>query len=267
MNEAGLPQKWRRRYFNAKSDQCIGNDNLGVNNRVNNNKNHRISLKNMSGSFVVLLVGIAASFVIFIVELILLRKEKRQQPKVASKIPIIMVKPVKNLKVNNPPATPSDNGNKIQVLIHPLIEVKGAKPSTPPVGNGSKIVAVNLRPPIDKKKIEKAKPPSNLNRSPVVRKPAIGETKIENAKPEPPPPAEKGKVIKVAGIVPILADKEDKNYLVPSPTFNNPKINGKDEAKKEANVVIVTEQAKIDEQQKEKQAKVEHPVAPNLNKK
>ena len=96
-----------------------------------------------------------------------------------------MVKPVKNLKVNNPPATPSDNGNKIQVLIHPLTEVKGAKPSTPPVGNGSKVVAVNLRPPIDKKKIEKAKPPSNLNRSPVVRKPAIGETKIENAKPEP----------------------------------------------------------------------------------
>ena len=60
-----------------------------------------------------------------------------------------------------------------------------------------------------------------MNRSPVVRKPAIGETKIENAKPEPPPPpAEKGKVIKVAGIVPILADKEDKNKPLSSFTNN-----------------------------------------------
>ena len=233
MNEAGLPQKWRRRFFNAKSDQCIGNNNLVVNKA--NNKNHRISLKNMSGSFVVLLVGIATSFVIFIVELILLRKEKRNQPKVVDKLRIIVVKPAVNSvkAINNPPAPLSDNGVKIQVPNQPLqvITAKRAPPAPPAAAeNAKKIIRLNRRPPIaDKIKTEKVKPE--------------------------PTAADKGKaVIKVVG-------------SASSPGKKGLKMNVEGETKKEVNVVIV--QAKIEEQQKEKQQQtnVEHPAVNITNPK
>ena len=72
MNEAGLPEKWRSRFRKGKN-RCTGKKEKTKPQSRHQSANHRISLKDMSGSFVVLLVGISFSIAIFIIELILRR--------------------------------------------------------------------------------------------------------------------------------------------------------------------------------------------------
>jgi hypothetical protein len=62
--------KWRL-YFENGGNRCVGND-ADKNGRK---KDYRLTLNNMSGSFVVLLVGIFCSVVVFIIESILQRRE------------------------------------------------------------------------------------------------------------------------------------------------------------------------------------------------
>ena len=62
MNEAGLLDKWRSRFRKGKG-RCVGekkDDSL-----------HRISLKNLSGAFVVFCVGIVSAVLVFVAELII----------------------------------------------------------------------------------------------------------------------------------------------------------------------------------------------------
>ena len=72
MNEAGLPEKWRSRFRTGKN-RCTGKKEKTKPQSRHQSANHRISLKDMSGSFVVLLVGISFLIAIFIIELILRR--------------------------------------------------------------------------------------------------------------------------------------------------------------------------------------------------
>lgn len=73
MNEAGLSTKWRLR-FERDGNRCVGNDDADKNAKERRN-NQRITLSNMSGSFVILLVGLLFSVTVFIVELIFRRRE------------------------------------------------------------------------------------------------------------------------------------------------------------------------------------------------
>ena len=68
MNDAGLPEKWRLR-FQRDGNRCEKNDGK------EKKRNQRITLKNISGSFVVILVGMFSSVVVFIIELIRRRRE------------------------------------------------------------------------------------------------------------------------------------------------------------------------------------------------
>jgi len=68
MNAEGLPEKWRL-LFQRNGNRCERGDGK------EKKRDQRITLKNMSGSFVVLVVGIFFSLLVFIVELILRRRE------------------------------------------------------------------------------------------------------------------------------------------------------------------------------------------------
>ena len=65
MNEAGLLNKWRILFRTGKG-RCVGKEKK-------EESLHRISLKNLSGSFVVYLVGIVSAVFVFIVEMIIYR--------------------------------------------------------------------------------------------------------------------------------------------------------------------------------------------------
>jgi len=69
MNEARLPEKWRLQ-FEKGDNRCVGNV-AAVKDEKRKKRDQRITLKNISGSFVVLLVGIFSSFVAFIIERVL----------------------------------------------------------------------------------------------------------------------------------------------------------------------------------------------------
>ena len=69
MNDAGLPEKWRLR-FQRDGNRCEKNDGK------EKKRNQRITLKNISGSFVVILVGMFSSVFVFIIELILRRRRE-----------------------------------------------------------------------------------------------------------------------------------------------------------------------------------------------
>ena len=76
MNEAGLLEKWRRR-FQLAGNRCVGNDGAERDGKANKKRDQqRIALNNMSGSFVVILVGMFSSVVVFIIELILRRRRE-----------------------------------------------------------------------------------------------------------------------------------------------------------------------------------------------
>ena len=68
MNAEGLPEKWRRR-FQKDGNRCEKDR------KEKKKRDQRITLFNMSGSFVVLLVGIVVSVVVYIIEFILLRRQ------------------------------------------------------------------------------------------------------------------------------------------------------------------------------------------------
>jgi len=72
VNEAGLTEKWRRR-FQRDGNRCIGNEK--EKGRKTKKHDQRITLKNMSGSFVILVVGIFSSVIVFLTELIIRRRE------------------------------------------------------------------------------------------------------------------------------------------------------------------------------------------------
>ena len=69
MNAEGLPEKWRRLF------QRDGNLCEKYRKKKKKKCEQQITLKNMSGSFVVLLVGMFSSVVVFIIELILRCRE------------------------------------------------------------------------------------------------------------------------------------------------------------------------------------------------
>ena len=93
MNEAGLPEKWRSR-FRKGNGRCTGKESR------DQSANHRITLKNMSGSFVVFLVGISFSITVFIIELILRRHNNNL--KVVHIQPVAAARPV--AKKSTPPS-------------------------------------------------------------------------------------------------------------------------------------------------------------------
>ena len=68
MNDVGLPEKWRL-LFQRDGNRCEKNGGK------EKKRDQRITLKNISGSFVVLVVGIFFSLLVFIVELVLRRCE------------------------------------------------------------------------------------------------------------------------------------------------------------------------------------------------
>ena len=67
MNAEGLPEKWRL-LFQRNGNRCEKDDGK-------NKRDQRITLKNISGSFVVLVVGMFSSLLAFIVELLFRRRE------------------------------------------------------------------------------------------------------------------------------------------------------------------------------------------------
>ena len=91
--------------------------------------NGRITLKHMSGSFVVLLVGIVAVLVIFVVELILCPTFYPQGSNLINVIPLVIVKPV-NEEAKSPAATVINGGNKVGVSNLPASKVEKANPDT-----------------------------------------------------------------------------------------------------------------------------------------
>ena len=132
MNEAGLPEKWRSR-FRKGNGRCTGKkEKKKPQSRHHQSANHRITLQNLSGSFVVLLVGISFSIAVFIIELILRRRNNNsrvvhiQPPPVAAPAVVNKSSPpavkqndpvrVARRRINNP------KNSKIQpLLIRPVI--------------------------------------------------------------------------------------------------------------------------------------------------
>jgi len=88
MNEAGLPDKWRKQ-FQTNSGHCLTNGGTKQNKKAGK-KDQSITLKNLSGSFVVLLVGIFFSIILFIIELIIYHRKS-----------VVAVLPVPNMKTDS----------------------------------------------------------------------------------------------------------------------------------------------------------------------
>jgi len=110
MNEAGLPEKWRRYFQMGKN---AGN-RAADKERKSKKKDQRITLTNMSGAFVVLLVGIFSSIVIFITELVLRHSESssESQPgvQISDTVDGNKHESVAALKQKTPIKNPSRNG-------------------------------------------------------------------------------------------------------------------------------------------------------------
>ncbi len=63
MQETGLLGKWLETTFNPKPTECL------LKNKKNTG-NHRITLKNLTSAFTLLIFGISVSFIVFVIELI-----------------------------------------------------------------------------------------------------------------------------------------------------------------------------------------------------
>lgn len=90
MKEAGLPDKWREQFQTYNGNHCLTNGGTKQNKKAGK-KDQSITLKNLSGSFVVLLVGIFFSIILFIIELILYHR----------KCSVVAVLPVPNMKTDS----------------------------------------------------------------------------------------------------------------------------------------------------------------------
>lgn len=124
MNEAGLPEKWRRRYQRG-GHRCVGND--AEKEGKAKKRDQRITLKNISGSFVVLVVGLFSSLIVFISEFIIRRRESAvvNLPSVAIPIKTAVEDAGKNQSkvirtIDPPPAPPVQelNKDKVQSIDH-----------------------------------------------------------------------------------------------------------------------------------------------------
>ena len=126
MNEAGLPEKWRLQ-IEKGGNRCVGYDTKGGRN-ANKKCDQRITLQNMSGPFLVLLVGMFSSLVVFIIELIIPRRESAT---VADNPPPVSGDPIKeaeasagsnpsNVSINNKPSEDQLNNDETQppVVVH-----------------------------------------------------------------------------------------------------------------------------------------------------
>lgn len=70
MREAGLLDKWTTE-AQPNATRCLGKDKKrGI---------RRLSLDNLSGAFVILIVGMTSSFFVFIGEQVIFRQTKRQR--------------------------------------------------------------------------------------------------------------------------------------------------------------------------------------------
>jgi len=90
MNEAGLTNKWRERYEKGHNNRCTDANTAKKEGKAKK-RNQRITLQNMSGSFVVLLVGIFCSVIVFIIELILSRRESDIVVNLSSTVPSVYI--------------------------------------------------------------------------------------------------------------------------------------------------------------------------------
>ena len=64
MQETGLLGKWLELTFNPKPTECLWKKNK------KNTGNHRITRKNLTSAFALLIFGISVSFLVFAIELI-----------------------------------------------------------------------------------------------------------------------------------------------------------------------------------------------------
>ena len=106
MNEAGLPEKWRSR-FRKGNGRCTGKEEKNKpQSRRHPSANHRITLQNLSGSFVVFLVGISFSIAVFIIELILRRRNNNSR--------VVHIQPVPAARPVAKKSTPPSVGQSTQ---------------------------------------------------------------------------------------------------------------------------------------------------------
>jgi hypothetical protein len=118
MNEAGLPDKWRRMADRNVGYHCSGNMADAKVKSKSKKQNQRIPLKNMLGSFVILLTGIFSSMVAFVFELILRRHQYASVTAIDRTTPPISVVIDVSLKniiaINNSFTTPKtvNTGNR-----------------------------------------------------------------------------------------------------------------------------------------------------------
>ena len=114
MNEAGLPEKWRLG-FDKGGNRCVGH---GAEKEMtsNNQQTRRLTIEDLSGSFVVFLIGFFSSVVVFIIELILRRRESATAVLPLSKTVVTDEVVVKEKSAANQPST----DNKLKGSVEPL---------------------------------------------------------------------------------------------------------------------------------------------------
>ena len=116
MNEAGLTNKWRERYEKGHNNRCT-DAKTAEKERKTKKHDQRITLQNMSGSFVVLLVGIFCSVIVFIIELILRSRESDAVVNLSSTVPSVHITAsiINHINDNNtiPSALPSDVADQL----------------------------------------------------------------------------------------------------------------------------------------------------------
>ena len=139
MNEAGLPEKWRL-HIEKGGNRCVGYDKEGGR-KANKKRDQRITLQHMSGPFVVLLVGMFTSLVVFIIELIIPR---RKSATVAVNPPSVSGDPIKESEAsasNNQPSVSINNKSSVDQL-------NNDETQPPVVGHQSDDIVVDNQPKV-----------------------------------------------------------------------------------------------------------------------
>ena len=119
MAETGLLDEWRRRYQKDDGHCTAAGGGEVINKKLHSKGSsrqpptqQRISIKNLSGAFVILLIGIVASITIFIGELILFRLKPNHR----------------SVFVNQPPpAAPSPNNDTNTEVVVTAVAVEKGK--------------------------------------------------------------------------------------------------------------------------------------------
>ena len=152
MAEAGLLDEWRSR-FQRDNGHCVDKKKQKGNRQTQTN--NRITLKNLSGAFVVLFVGYLTSIFLFIGELILFRFSPRQQS-----VFIILQ------TINNRPSKPitqdartgcKDTSPSSVTIKNDKLKPDGTKRKLIKVAKTTAVVVAKLKPTVDEIKGESSK--------------------------------------------------------------------------------------------------------------